>query len=45
MLHGDALTKHRRLTWNMPVPAKILGSTKTRVYYTTPNRSNQFSRM
>jgi hypothetical protein len=24
----------------MPVPAKVLGSTNTRVYYTTPNRSN-----
>jgi hypothetical protein len=40
-LQGYALTKHRRLTWNMPVPAPILGATNTRVYYTTPNRSNQ----
>jgi hypothetical protein len=40
-LQGYALTKHRRLTWNMPVPAHILGATNTRVYYTTPNRSNQ----
>jgi hypothetical protein len=39
-LQGYALTKHQRFTWNMRVPAKVLGSTATRVYYTTPNSHN-----
>jgi hypothetical protein len=39
-LEGYELTKRRRLSWSMPDSATVIGSTATRVYYTTPNVSN-----
>jgi hypothetical protein len=32
--------ERQRLTWDMPMPATVVGSTTSRVYYTTPNHSN-----
>jgi hypothetical protein len=36
-LEGYTFGKRRRLSWSMPVPATVIGSTATRVYYRTPN--------